>query len=50
MINITTLKCPYCKIPMKWNWGKQIFSYWTCKKCNKNFEYNVLLEQFTGEE
>ena len=46
---ITILRCPYCDSPMKWDAGWQVFSYWFCKNCSKEFEYNAVIEQFTDE-
>ena len=45
----TTLKCPYCKIPMNLISGNYVFSYWECKTCHKEFEFNVWTEEFTDE-
>ena len=41
--------CPCCKDFMRLTCGNPIFSYWICKNCNKEFEYNVFWEQFTKE-
>ena len=41
--------CPCCKDFMRLTCGNPVFSYWVCKNCNKEFEYNVFWEQFTKE-
>ena len=46
---ITTLCCPYCHKPMIWLGGNLIFSYWICKHCNIEFEYNIWTETFYDE-
>lgn len=48
-LSITFLKCPYCKNPMRLTCGNPGFSYWFCKVCNKEFEFNVWTEKFTDE-
>lgn len=45
-----TLQCPYCKQPMRLTSGNIIYSYWVCKNCKKEFEFNIFTEEFTDEE
>lgn len=46
---ITGIECPYCNKPMHLTMGDPISTYWICKNCNKEFEYNVFWETFTAE-
>ena len=46
---ITGIKCPYCNKPMRLTMGDPVFTYWVCKNCKKEFEYNVILEEFNAE-
>ena len=48
-LGITPLKCPYCKTPMRLICGNSGFSYWSCKICNKEFEFHIQTERFTDE-
>ena len=48
-LDITFLTCPYCKNPMRLTCGNPVFSYWFCKVCNKEFEFNVWTERFTNK-
>lgn len=43
-------KCPHCGRPMRWVAGNPIFTYWECKYCNREFEYNVWTETFHDED
>ena len=47
--NITTLLCPCCETPMELTGGNSTFSYWHCKKCDKNSTFNVFIERFESE-
>ena len=48
-LDITPLKCPYCKTPMRLTCGNSSFSYWFCVICNKEFEFHIQTERFTDE-
>ena len=43
------IHCPYCDKPMKLIMGNPAFTYWLCKNCKKEFEYNVHTEKITDE-
>ena len=49
MPEITTIRCPHCNTPLSLTGGNIMFSFWQCKKCQKGFQFNVLLEKFTDE-
>lgn len=49
MPEITTILCPHCNTPLSLTGGNVMFSFWQCKKCQKGFQFNVLLEKFTDE-
>ena len=49
---VTWLKCPRCNTPMRLIEGNPAFTYWLCKHCWMEFEYNIfseLLEDEHGE-
>jgi transposase-like protein len=46
---ITGIKCPYCKTPMRLLGGNPVFSYWLCKHCWMEYEYNAILERLEDE-
>lgn len=46
---ITGIECPYCNKPMRLIMGNPIFTYWICKNCKKEFEYNIFAEKFTAQ-
>lgn len=48
-LDMTPLKCPYCKTPMNLMSGNLVFSYWECETCHKKFVFNVWTEEFTYE-
>ena len=43
------IHCPYCDKPILLIMGNPCFSYWLCKECRKEFEYNVFNEKITDE-
>jgi transposase-like protein len=43
------IHCPYCDKPMKLIMGNPAFTYWLCKDCKKEFEYNIYTEKITDE-
>lgn len=45
----TWLKCPHCNTPMRLIGGNPVYTYWLCKSCWMEFEYNTLSEQFENE-
>ena len=45
----TWLKCPHCNTPMRLIEGNPVYTYWLCKCCWMEFEYNTLSEQFENE-
>lgn len=49
MPEITTILCPHCNTPLGLTGGNIMFSFWKCKKCQKGFQFNILLEKFTDE-
>ena len=46
---LTGIECPYCNQQMRLTMGNPAFIYWECKNCNKEFEYNAILEKFNSE-
>ena len=46
---IIPLQCPYCKTPMRLTCGNSGFSHWSCRICNKEFEFHIQTERFTNE-
>lgn len=46
---MTGIECPYCNKPMRLIMGNPVSTYWICKKCKKEFEYNIFWETFTAE-
>ena len=47
---ISPLKCPHCNQPMQLIEGNPVFTYWLCKHCNKEFEYDIWEEKFNAEK
>jgi transposase-like protein len=45
----TPLKCPYCGEIMKLICGNPCFTDWICRRCKKEYEYNVIREEFSDE-
>lgn len=45
----TGVKCPHCNEPMRLLGGYIYFTYWVCKDCKKEFEYNGDIEKITAE-
>ena len=43
------IHCPYCDKPMKLIMGNPAFTYWFCKDCKKEFEYNIYTEKIIDE-
>lgn len=43
------LKCSYCREIMKLICGNQCFTYWICRRCKKEYEYNIITEAFSDE-
>lgn len=46
---VTPLKCSYCGEIMKLICGNPCFTYWICKRCKEEYEYNVITEEFSNE-
>ncbi len=46
---ITGLRCPHCNTPMRLLAGNPAFTYWLCKCCWAEFEYNIFSERFEDE-
>ena len=45
----TWLKCPHCNTSMRLLAGNPAFTYWLCKCCWTEFEYNIFSERFEDE-
>lgn len=47
---IELLRCPNCDISMRLMCGNACFSYWFCKTCHTDFEFDIIAEQFTDKK